>query len=65
MARERKKFKTLCENTPVPFEKGYEQLHLLILHLKLDIMEKTGKWHDSTISTFKVFFEKYSDFYYF
>lgn len=59
----RETFKALCENTSFPFENGYKQLHLLILHLKLDIMEKTGERHDSTISTFKVFFEKYSNFY--
>lgn len=62
--REREIFKALCAYTPFPFEKDYKQLHL-ILQLKLAIMEKTGKQHDSTILTLKVFFERCSYFYHF
>lgn len=62
--RVRKVFKALCAYTPFPFEKDYKQLHLA-LQLKLAIMEKTGKQHDSTILTFKVFFERCLNFYHF
>lgn len=62
--RERKVFKALCAYTPFPFEKDYKQLHLIV-QLKLATMEKTGKQHDSTILTFKVFFERYSNLYHF
>lgn len=59
--RERKVFKALYAYTPFPFGKDYKQLHLT-LQLKLAIMEKTGKQHDSTTLTFKVFFERCSNF---
>lgn len=59
--REKKVFKAWRAYIPFPFEKNYKQLHL-VLQLKPTIMKKTGKQHDSTILTFKVFFERCSTF---